>query len=108
MRSKSLQRLRCITLLAGMLTTGWAGAESLQLSIEIPHLKVAEYHKPYVAVWLEDESRRATQLAVWYDLDMRNGEGKKWLKDLRQWWRRGGRSLEMPGGRNHFRHLRPR
>lgn len=79
-----------------MLTTGWAGAESLQLSIEIPHLKVAEYHKPYVAVWLEDESRRATQLAVWYDLDMRNGEGKKWLKDLRQWWRRGGRSLEMP------------
>ena len=24
------------------------------------------------------------------------GEGTKWLKDLRQWWRRGGRELAVP------------
>lgn len=71
-------------------------AQSLQVSIEIPRLNVAEYHKPYVAVWLEDESRSATQIAVWYDVEMRNSEGEKWLKDLRQWWRRGGRSLDVP------------
>jgi hypothetical protein len=27
---------------------------------------------------------------------MRDNEGTKWLKDLRQWWRRGGRDLDMP------------
>jgi len=27
---------------------------------------------------------------------MRNDEGSKWLKDMRQWWRRTGRSLELP------------
>src|SRR5690606_28322214 len=27
---------------------------------------------------------------------MKDKEGEKWLKDLRQWWRRSGRSLEMP------------
>ncbi|MGO4779491.1 DUF2271 domain-containing protein, partial [Lysobacter sp. 2RAB21] len=32
----------------------------------------------------------------WYDLDKKNGEGTKWLKDMRQWWRRSGRTLSMP------------
>jgi len=27
---------------------------------------------------------------------MKNAEGEKWLKDMRQWWRRSGRSLTMP------------
>lgn len=71
-------------------------AESLQLSIEIPRLQVAEYHRPYVAVWLENERNEATQLAVWYDMGMRDNGGLEWLKDMRQWWRRGGRALEMP------------
>ena len=35
-------------------------------------------------------------LAVWYDVRMDGEEGEKWLKDLRQWWRRAGRSLDMP------------
>ena len=26
----------------------------------------------------------------------RGGEGKDWLKDLRTWWRKGGRSMKMP------------
>lgn len=71
-------------------------ADSLQLEIEIPRLQVAEYHKPYVAVWLEDENRQAHQIALWYDLNMRDNEGQQWLKDLRQWWRRGGRQLDLP------------
>ncbi|MCW8125690.1 DUF2271 domain-containing protein [Microbulbifer halophilus] len=96
MRMKHAGKFRAIALLATLLASGWVQARSLQVSIEIPRLNVAEYHNPYVAVWLEDDSRRATQLAVWYDVGMRNSEGRKWLKDLRQWWRRGGRAMDMP------------
>lgn len=72
-------------------------AADLDISVEIPRLDVAEYHRPYVALWLEkpDQSHVAN-LAVWYDLKMKDKEGEKWLKDMRQWWRRSGRSLEMP------------
>ena len=74
-----------------------AFAANLDISVEIPRLDVAEYHRPYLALWLEkpDQSHVAN-LAVWYDLKMKDKEGEKWLKDLRQWWRRSGRSLEMP------------
>ena len=33
---------------------------------------------------------------MWYDLKLRDREGEKWLKDMRQWWRRSGRSLDLP------------
>jgi hypothetical protein len=72
-------------------------AADLHVSVEIPRLQVAEYHRPYVALWLErpDQSHVA-DLAVWYDLKLKDDEGEKWLKDLRQWWRRSGRSLDLP------------
>lgn len=74
-----------------------AFAASLDVAVEIPRLQVAEYHRPYVAIWVErpDQSHVA-DLAIWYDGKMANKEGEKWLKDMRQWWRRSGRSLEMP------------
>lgn len=72
-------------------------ASDLSVSVELPRLQVAEYHKPYVAVWIENDSNKVvSNLAVWYDVDMRNNEGEKWLKDMRQWWRRTGRSLDLP------------
>lgn len=72
-------------------------AADLQLDVEIPRLDVAEYHRPYIAVWLEHpDQSHAANLAVWYDTKLKDKEGEKWLKDLRQWWRRSGRSLEMP------------
>jgi len=74
-----------------------AAAAELTVSVEIPRLEVAEYHKPYVAIWLEAKGgKELTNLAVWYDHKMKDGEGAKWLKDMRQWWRRTGRELEMP------------
>lgn len=74
-----------------------AMAADLSLKIEIPRLTVAEYHRPYVAVWLERPDQSVvTNLAVWYDLKLKNNEGTKWLKDMRQWWRRTGRELAMP------------
>lgn len=76
-------------------------AASLGASIEVPRLNASEYHRPYVAAWIEraDNSVAAT-VAVWYDIRTNTnnpeGEGTKWLKDLRQWWRRTGRDLQMP------------
>jgi hypothetical protein len=58
-------------------------AAELELSVEIPQLDVAEYHRPYVAIWLErpDQSHVAN-LAVWYDGKLADREGEKWLKDI--------------------------
>ena len=74
-----------------------AFAADLSVSVEIPALKVAEYHKPYVAIWLEkDDQTVAANLAVWYQTKEGKEPGTKWLPDLRQWWRRSGRDLTLP------------
>lgn len=88
------------TLITGLAATGAASpaaAATADISIAIPQLKVAEYHRPYVAVWLEPAAgTSAKTLAVWYDADNREDAGQKWLRDLRAWWRKGGRTLKMP------------
>lgn len=72
-------------------------AAELNIKLEVPRLEVAEYHRPYIAVWVEHpDQSTATQLAVWYQTDSKKEDGTQWLKDLRQWWRRGGRELQMP------------
>lgn len=73
-------------------------ATELNLKVELPRLPVAEYHKPYVAVWLERAADQsfAGNLAVWYDVKKKDNGGAKWLKDMRQWWRKSGRELQMP------------
>lgn len=78
-------------------TTMLAGAE-VEMTIEIPRINVSEYHRPYVAVWLEKEDQSfASHLALWYDLKLKGREdGTTWLKDLRQWWRKAGRELKLP------------
>ncbi|MDF2900950.1 MAG: hypothetical protein K0Q62_1009 [Phenylobacterium sp.] len=82
--------------LSGLLATP-ALAADLELSLEIPRLTVAEYHRPYVAVWIETPDKAAVKtLAVWYDVKLKNQEGQKWLKDMRQWWRRAGREMTLP------------
>jgi len=74
-----------------------ASAAELAVSVEIPRLNVAEYHRPYVALWIEGPNQAAVKtLGVWYDVKLKNEEGKTWLKDMRQWWRKAGRSLALP------------
>lgn len=82
---------------ASMVAIQSAVAAEMSLSVQIPQLSVAEYHRPYVALWVERADQSiAAQLAVWYMTDSRNEDGTQWLKDLRQWWRRGGRALSVP------------
>lgn len=83
--------------LAGLVLPA-TGATAPSVSITIPALKVAEYHRPYVAGWLEPAAGGpARTLFVWYDVKKGGAEpGTKWLADLRSWWRKGGRSLKLP------------
>lgn len=85
-----------VALLLGLSATAvWAA--DMDIVVEVPRIPAAEYHRPYVAVWIEGENHAvAAQLAVWYDVANRKEDGAKWLKDLRQWWRRGGRELNLP------------
>lgn len=86
-----------VRLAPGLAAVSAASAGELTATIEIPRLDVAEYHRPYVAIWIETPQRGfAANLAVWYDVKMANDEGETWLKDIRQWWRKSGRELDLP------------
>lgn len=72
-------------------------AADLSVKFDLPQLAVAEYHKPYVAVWIERPDQTfVANLNVLYDVKKRDNGGTKWLKDMRQWWRKSGRDLTMP------------
>lgn len=91
------KKLLAVSLPAAAATT-MAGAAELSVSVEIPKMNVAEYHRPYVAMWVEKADQSFVQnLAVWYDTKPKANEaGTTWLKDIRQWWRKSGRELKMP------------
>lgn len=87
-------------LLAGgtlVLTAGSAIAGQMTLDVDIPQQTVAEYHKPYVAGWIEDAAGAHTaNVFLWYDVKKKDGGGQKWLKEVRTWWRKSGRDLTLP------------
>ncbi len=90
-------RVQLTIALSGLLALPVQAAE-FDVSVQIPQLKVAEYHRPYVAVYVEGaDGKAAANLAVWYmSKDTSEGHGTKWLPDLRQWWRKSGRTLKVP------------
>lgn len=79
------------------LASGWAMGADLSVKFDVPQLNVAEYHKPYVAIWIEGADQAiASNLAVLYDVKMKEKGGEKWVKDLRSWWRKAGRDATLP------------
>ncbi|MGE0741788.1 MAG: DUF2271 domain-containing protein [Hyphomonadaceae bacterium] len=82
---------------ATALSASPALADNLDITVEIPRLQSAEYHSPYVAVWIEQPDQTAVAtIAVWYDVDLRNNEGLTWLTEMRTWWRKIGRTMTLP------------
>lgn len=80
-----------------MLAAGSAQAGQVQIDVDIPQAPVAEFHKPYVAGWIETKAGQpAGDVFVWYDQRKPNNGGAKWLSDLRTWWRKSGRLLNLP------------
>ncbi len=66
----------------------------LAVDFEVSAIEANPYFRPYLAVWVETAEREpVATLALWYMLpsDGPQEDGKKWLKDLRQWWRKMGR-----------------
>lgn len=85
-----------LTLTLPLLSTG-AVAADLAVKFELPQLNVAEYHKPYVAMWIEKaDGAVASNLAVLYDVKKKDKAGEKWVKDMRTWWRKAGREATLP------------
>lgn len=90
-------RVKLTIALSGLLALP-AHAAEFDVNVEIPQLKVAEYHRPYVAIWVEGADQKvAANLSVWYQQRATDeGAGTKWLPDMRQWWRKSGRTLKVP------------
>jgi len=65
-------------------------ANAIWINFAIPRVEARPYHRPYVAVWLEDDARNGVKtFLVWH-------EQEDWLKDLRRWWRKMGRDATPP------------
>jgi hypothetical protein len=61
-------------------------AETVTIEFQLPQLNTSQYQRPFVAVWVEQKGQRQAvkTISVWFD-------DKKWLKDIRRWWRKAGR-----------------
>ena len=94
----SLRHSMAMGTAAALAAPAFACAAEATLKVELPRLTVAEYHRPYLAVWLEKAADPgfAANLVVWYDRDKRDNGGAKWLKDLRSWWHKSGRDTTLP------------
>ncbi len=91
--------MRLVLSIAGLsLMAGQVTAADMAVHLQIPEMSVAEYHRPYVAFWVaRPDHSVAVNLGVWYQQEAnREGAGTDWLKDIRQWWRRIGRTLDLP------------
>lgn len=76
-----------------------AVAGEISVKVTLPQINTAEYHRPYVAIWIEKPDQSVQKnLAVWYSQKKtdKGEQSDKWLKDLRQWWRKSGREQSLP------------
>lgn len=76
-----------------------AVAGEMSVKVTLPQINTSEYHRPYVAIWIEKPDQSVQKnLAVWYSQKKtdKGEQSDKWLKDLRQWWRKSGREQSLP------------
>jgi len=104
--SLTMAHALALPLALGMVA-GVASAAEMNISVELPKLDVAEYHRPYVAMWIEREDQSfVANFSLWYQQKRGGGGGPgaaggegggggeggtKWLNELRTWWRKNGR-----------------
>lgn len=95
LKGERTMRPTTFALLGGVIA---APAGAATVTVTIPKQDVAEYHRPYVAIWLEPAGGGAARtVALWYETKKTGKDaGTKYLADLRAWWRKGGRSMTVP------------
>lgn len=77
---------RLIVWFSALLLSSNVIAAPSEITLELPQIETSQYHRPYVAVWVEDAQQQPVKLiALWV-------EKPDWLKDLRRFWRKIGRS----------------
>lgn len=62
--------------------SAWPSGYQLNVSFEIPRLSVRDYEKPYIAVWITDETRRLVRTLLVL------GDEARWRENNYIWWRR--------------------
>ena len=73
----------------------WDDRFELAVDLEIAPQQGYRYHRPYVAVWVEDATgRRVRTLSLWVNT---TGRGPRYIRELRRWFS-GERELEDAGG----------
>jgi len=73
----------------------WDDRFELAVDFEIAPQEGYRYHRPYVAVWVEDPSgRRVRTLSLWVNT---TGRGPRYIRELRRWFS-GEREVEDAGG----------
>jgi hypothetical protein len=73
----------------------WDDRFELAVDLEIAAQQGSRYHRPYVAVWVEDAGGRPVRtLSVWVNT---SGRGPRYIRELRRWFSME-RSQEDAGG----------
>ncbi|MCH2056981.1 MAG: DUF2271 domain-containing protein [Thalassotalea sp.] len=86
--------LRILCVLALFAASASLQAKQLDVSFELPTIESANYHNPYVAIWIESKEKKET-LLLWH---LNKNAKDKWLADIRRWWRKQGRYGDVPDG----------
>ncbi len=61
----------------------WDDTFELAVDLEIAAQEGARYHRPYVAVWIEDEAGRPVRtLCLWVNT---GGRGPRYIRELKSW-----------------------
>lgn len=69
--------------LAALSTPLWDDRFELAVDLQIAEQEGFRYHRPYVAVWVEDATGKEVRtLSVWVN---RSGRGPRYIRELRRW-----------------------
>jgi hypothetical protein len=74
----------------------WNGSYVLDVDFEINQPSGGRYHRPYVAVWIEDKDTATVRtLSLWVQ---KTGRGPRWIPDLKRWFRDEKERKVLEGG----------